>query len=540
MFEFLSYPFQLLQNPLSILSSNKDEVLTIKDDFYMKTFVSGQLGSNPGGLYKGADGILRYIKLYNHPSQAFCEHIANFVYNRLGLLAPKSTVFFVNDTVYYASEFIDNLEKFSFSTISKKLSDKVIKGLVADMILSNWDVIGIAFDNIALYNGSVIRLDNGGSLLFRAQGDRKLRSQLLSLPEWEFFFQNNPSYSRLLSMLNYHYPSNFPISMYKSQFEQLRSILQPYNNSWEDFLLSNLPILSKMNKIDFRLVSVMLDKRMNLLQQRITAYNKEILIQSRLLSILTPQFTYLNNLSDFQKRAIVDYTESPAINKLLRNIDTLTRDFKLLKKNIDDVFKYIPPIEKSITVYRGVKFESSSEFTTDLNDFGFISTTYDKPIAFEFLDDYTCCLLEITLDPGTKVIPLESFSKYPVEKELLLPPGKFSLIRSINANYFGKSITINKVKYIPEEKIESQDQLMKYIRLVSLEMNAHIFKRSRRHVTLSPADSLQEVDRAISVVKVPFVYQQDVKDYFSSLDINSDSEDFDEDFYDGPSDGFSP
>lgn len=537
MFEFLSYPFQLLQNPFSLLSSTEKEVLTLKDPFYMKNFVSGQLGSNPGGLYKGADGILRYIKLYPNSSQAFCEHIANFVYNKLGLLAPKSTIFFVNDTVYYASEFIDDLEKLSSSTITKKLSEKVVKGLVADMILSNWDVIGLTFDNISLLNGSIIRLDNGGSLLFRAQGDRKIRSQLLSLPEWEFFFQNNPSYSRLLSMLDYQYPSNFPISSYKSQLEQLKKLLQPHNNSWQDFLISNLPIVSKMNKADFRLVSVMLDKRMNLLQQRIISYNKELLIQSRLLSILTPQITYLNNLSDFQKRAIVDYTESPAINKLLRNIDTLTRDFKLLKKNIDDVFKYIPPLEKSITVYRGIKFKSTLDFTADLNDFGFISTTYDKPIAFEFLDDYKCCLLEITLEPGTKVIPLESFSKYPEEKELLLPPGKFSLLRSINTTYFDKPITINKVKYIPEEKIESQDQFLKFIRLVSLEMNAHIFTRSRRHTTVSPKESLQEVDRAISIVKVPFVYQQDVKKYFSSIDLNSESND---DFYDGPADGFSP
>lgn len=531
MFNFLS---QILQTPRLLFSSSnsKPEVLTIKDEFYMKQFVSGQLGSNPGGLYTGSDGILRYIKLYPHPSQAFCEHISNYIYNKLGLSAPKSTVFFVDNTVYYASEFISDIQPFSPISITPKVSEKIVKGLVLDMVLANWDVIGMFFDNIASQNGTIVRIDNGGSLLFRAQGDRKSRSNLLSLPEWEFFFQHNPSYSRILSALNYQYPSNFPLASYKLQFSQLKSLLHSYD-SWEDFLLSNLPILERMDKSDFRMVCIMLDKRMNILQQRITSYNKEILVKTRLLSILTPQFSFLNSLSDFQKKALVDYTESPAINKLLRDINTLTRDFKLLKKNIDRIFRYIPPIDSTITVYRGVKFSSRSDFNSELNDFGFVSTTYDKTIAFEFLDDYPCCLLEITVSPGTKVIPLEPFSKYPEESELLLPPGKFSLIRSINTTYFGKSITVNKVKYIPEENIESQDQLMKYIRLVSLEINTSIFKRSRRHQNLSLEDSLLEIDRAISSIHVPFVYQSDIKQYFSSIFFNT------ADFYDGPADSDS-
>lgn len=532
MFEFLTYPLQFF-NLLSSNEPEEEEVLTLKDDFYMKSFVSGQLGSNPGGLYKGADGVLRYIKLYPNPSQAFCEHISNIIYNKLGLLAPKSTVFFVDDTVYYASEFISNLQKFSFLNINNKLSEKIVKGLVADMLLSNWDVLGLAFDNIALYNGNLIRIDNGGALLFRAQGDRKLRSQLLSLPEWEFFFQSNPSYTRVLSNLNYQYPSNFPLSTYKSQLSQITSLLQPFNNSWETFLSSSIPILERMNQSDFRLIVNMLDKRMSLLNQRVSSYNKELIIQSRLLSYLSPQLSYLNTLSEFQRKALIDYTESPAINKYLRDIDTLTRDFKLLKKNLDYVFKYIPPLDHSITLYRGIKFSSRSDFNTELNDFGFISTTYDKPIAFEFLEDYQCCLLEITLEPGTKVIPLESFSKYPEEREILLPPGKFSLIRSTNTTYFGKPITINKVRYIPEEKIESQDQLLKYIRLVSLEINTNIFKRSRRHQNLSLEDSLLEIDRAISSIHVPFVYQNDIKEYFSSLFYSTSN------FPDGPLSSFS-
>lgn len=516
MFDFLPFSFlnqssndQSIKTPLE---AKDDEVLTVRDAFYMHEFISGQRGSNPGGLYKGSDGIDRYVKLYNHPSQAFCEHISNFIYSKLGITTPKSTVFFVDDKVFYASEFIPDLIEISEETLSRKTCEKIIRGLVADMLLANWDVLGLNYDNIALSNGNIIRLDNGGSLLFRAQGDRKPRHTVLALPEWESFFQYNPSYSRVLSTLNFQYPSNFPISYYQTNLDRIKKLIS--RSTWDEFLMKSLPELKSMNKSDFRLVVNMLQERVRLLGNRIATYSKELLAQSRIIEQLDPQITFLNSLSPFQQKALFQYTESPAINKLLRNIDTITRDFKLLKKNIDTIFKYIPPLEQDITVFRGVKF-SSSDFS-ELNDFGFISTTYDKPIAFEFLHDHSCCLLEISISAGTKVIPLEPFSKYPDEKELLLPPGKFQVIKSFESIYFGKTITIHKVTYVPENHVDSHDQLMKYIRLVNLEINSNIFKRSPRHINRTIDDALNEVDRAMSVVHVPFVYKQDVKQYFST------------------------
>lgn len=51
---------------------------------------------------------------------------------------------------------------------------KVVSGLkqgaAVDMLLANWDVVGLSADNVGLAGGKVYRIDNGGSLRFRAQG----------------------------------------------------------------------------------------------------------------------------------------------------------------------------------------------------------------------------------------------------------------------------------------------------------------------------------------------------------------------------------
>jgi hypothetical protein len=46
-------------------------------------------------------------------------------------------------------------------------------GLALDALLGNWDVVGLAGDNILVRNGVAIRIDNGGSLRYRARGAPK-------------------------------------------------------------------------------------------------------------------------------------------------------------------------------------------------------------------------------------------------------------------------------------------------------------------------------------------------------------------------------
>jgi hypothetical protein len=50
----------------------------------------------------------------------------------------------------------------------------VYEGFVADAWLANWDAVGIGYDNLLVGpDGAAIRIDVGGSLLYRAQGSPK-------------------------------------------------------------------------------------------------------------------------------------------------------------------------------------------------------------------------------------------------------------------------------------------------------------------------------------------------------------------------------
>jgi len=52
--------------------------------------------------------------------------------------------------------------------------NKLKENFVADAILGNWDVVGLSKDNVMLgKDGKTYRIDNGGSLRYRAQGGLK-------------------------------------------------------------------------------------------------------------------------------------------------------------------------------------------------------------------------------------------------------------------------------------------------------------------------------------------------------------------------------
>lgn len=53
-----------------------------------------------------------------------------------------------------------------------KIKDDLRNGFLADALLANWDVAA-NFGNVISSGGRLIRIDNGGALLFRARGERK-------------------------------------------------------------------------------------------------------------------------------------------------------------------------------------------------------------------------------------------------------------------------------------------------------------------------------------------------------------------------------
>lgn len=165
---------------------------------FMASKEGGQKGSNEGGLYRGDDGVLRYVKFYKDPVQGQLEHLANNIYRDLGLPAVKSDLFTAADgRQAYASEVVEG------ETLAKKFdkaaAKKVLKGFAADVLVGNWDAVGLDHDNVIVSKGKAVRVDNGGALLHRAKAGLKPDAALKKIDEWQKFFDpgTNPAYAKV-------------------------------------------------------------------------------------------------------------------------------------------------------------------------------------------------------------------------------------------------------------------------------------------------------------------------------------------------------
>ena len=130
-------------------------------------------GSNAGGWYEyPSTGERYYVKFYRNPEQMRVEYIANAVYAQLGIKAVQSELVNIDGRDAIASPAVEGARDASIE--DQQLSVDVQKGFVADAFLANWDVIGQEYNNVVKGDdGGLYRIDNGGSLIFRAQGRSK-------------------------------------------------------------------------------------------------------------------------------------------------------------------------------------------------------------------------------------------------------------------------------------------------------------------------------------------------------------------------------
>lgn len=142
--------------------------------------VSGKLGSNEGGWYEKPTGERFYVKFYENPDQGRVEFVANAIYKKLGIKAVRSETIQIDGREAVASPAVSNARFARFE--SQRGSQDVQGGFVADAYLANWDVIGLDYDNIVEGEDGFYRIDNGGSLIFRARGGDKTYSPD-SIPE---------------------------------------------------------------------------------------------------------------------------------------------------------------------------------------------------------------------------------------------------------------------------------------------------------------------------------------------------------------------
>ena len=206
--------------------------------------VGGAQGTNAGGVYRGTDGVDRYVKLYNNPEQVHQEALANNIYRDLGVNAPNSHVFDLpNGKEAFASDIIQGGKTLEDTGLTKDNAREVLKGFAADVLTANWDSVGLTYDNILMKDGEAHRIDNGASFLYRAQGSSKPAALLNQATEIKGFF--NPAVNREYSILTKKagYSSAAEIPGLRSQVQKIVS-LRDSSGGWDKYLSDNAPYLS--------------------------------------------------------------------------------------------------------------------------------------------------------------------------------------------------------------------------------------------------------------------------------------------------------
>ncbi len=133
--------------------------------------VGNAKGSNPGGVYQAPNGAKFYAK-FPGKADPRNELVASKLYEMAGLKVPTSGLVKRGKKTGIASLWMDGLEQASPDKLRK--AEGVHDGFVVDAWLGNWDVIGTGYDNLLLNSkGEAVRVDPGGALLYRAQGEPK-------------------------------------------------------------------------------------------------------------------------------------------------------------------------------------------------------------------------------------------------------------------------------------------------------------------------------------------------------------------------------
>lgn len=131
-----------------------------------------QGGSNPGGRFKDESGVEWYCKFPGDDDVAKSEVLAAKLYAALGIAGQDAKLVTKNGKIGIASRWATVSKAKSPAELAKV--EGVQSGFGVDAWLGNWDVVGMAYDNLQVgADGKAMRVDAGGSLTYRAQGGKK-------------------------------------------------------------------------------------------------------------------------------------------------------------------------------------------------------------------------------------------------------------------------------------------------------------------------------------------------------------------------------
>jgi hypothetical protein len=123
-------------------------------------------------VFEDSHGGRHYVKFPQRaPEQAQTEKLADDIYRELGIPVKSSQLVTSGGKLGLAGKMLPDSKEIGKVAVNQ--SADVKKGYVADAYLASWDVFGLTYDNILGFGGRDYRVDNGGTMFFRAQGEKK-------------------------------------------------------------------------------------------------------------------------------------------------------------------------------------------------------------------------------------------------------------------------------------------------------------------------------------------------------------------------------
>lgn len=171
-----------MQHNLSSFIEDTDEHQAVSEkqedsEFRTVRFLGGSTGAN---LVEDTKGELKVLKRGASAEHILEESLADKVYSLMGVPVPRHEVKLSPDGPVKVAQYIDDARILSSlmhdpeaAEQKKQAIEQLQQHFVVDALLANWDVCGLVFDNILIKDNQAYRIDNGGSLRFRAQGALK-------------------------------------------------------------------------------------------------------------------------------------------------------------------------------------------------------------------------------------------------------------------------------------------------------------------------------------------------------------------------------
>lgn len=136
-------------------------------------------GSTGARLMQDQNGKKWVLKQSHNEAQLKNEYLADRLYESQGIPVPRGTLYVEGTRTSKLTEYIEGAETLADfkKRVSKRewrtMRHKLREGFHVDALLANRDVIGLDYDNILVRDGIPYRVDNGGALFYRAQGELK-------------------------------------------------------------------------------------------------------------------------------------------------------------------------------------------------------------------------------------------------------------------------------------------------------------------------------------------------------------------------------